>query len=783
MFNPESTYRIQFNKEFNFEAFENIIPYLQQLGIKTIYASPVFKAVPGSMHGYDITDPLHINPEIGNLEQLYRISERLKAHGMNWIQDIVPNHMAFHQDNHWLMDVLEKGQASDFAAYFDIDWTHPLFNGKVILPILGKPLEEAIKNNELSIISRNQSFYLKYFDTEIPINSASATLLNSNSLNKNPEEIKSVIDQQYYVPTIWSDTDRHINYRRFFTINGLISLNIQNKKAFDHYHSLIKTLCKEGIFQGLRVDHIDGLANPTEYLYNLRETVGDNIYITIEKILETGEQLPSYWPVAGTTGYDFLATVNNLFTNKTGIKELHNFYKNKIIDTPGYLQVLEEKKKLILYGHMNGELDNLCSLFIDLNLAERGKTEAINDQTLRKAIADFLIECPVYKYYGNKLPLEQAEANVIKRILNKIAAKDKNIIPAVQLLENAILIQPLLHNKDYNERALVFYQRCMQFTGPLMAKGGEDTAMYIYNSFIGHNDVGDIPDASGLSIQDFHNTILDKQQLWYASINATSTHDTKRGEDVRARLNCLTDIAADWMSTIKEWQNINNEHKINGVPDSNDEYFIYQSLIGCYPMPGADNDNFPDRFKVYIQKALREAKMHTNWAKPNKEYERNVNDFIDNILNKQSTFFISFKTLLNKIADGGIINSFAQVILKFMVAGVPDIYQGCELWDFSMVDPDNRRAVNYELRSRFLNEVDENKFADLWSNRYSGKIKLWLTHKILVEKNLARDTFTNGRYIPLETKGTYKNKILAFARVHKGTYYIVALPLNILAIA
>lgn len=784
MFNPESTYRIQFNKAFNFEAFENILPYLQQLGIKTIYASPIFKAVPGSMHGYDITDPLQINPEIGTLEQLHKISARLKELDISWIQDIVPNHMAFHQDNNWLMDVLMKGQPSVYSSYFDIDWHHPLFKGKLILPILSKSLDETLKNKELSIVSNGQKFYLEYLDVNVPLNEAAAVSLTNTdlaTLNKDRDKIKNIIDQQYYVPTVWSDTDKHINYRRFFTINGLISLNIQNKNVFENYHSLIKTLCSERIFQGLRVDHIDGLADPTEYLYNLREAVDDNVYITIEKILEAGEQLPSYWPVTGTTGYDFLAMANNIFTNKPGIKELQNFYKSKIADTPSYLKVLERKKKLILYQYMNGDLDNLCRLFTNLNLAE---ADGISNQTLKKVVAGFLIECPVYKYYGNKLPLDQAEAQAIKKILDRVAAKDKSLATTVQQLRNTIIVKPLLRNKEYNDRAIKFYQRCMQFTSPLMAKGGEDTAMYIYNSFIGHNDVGDTPDSSGISIHDFHRTILDKQQLWHASINATATHDTKRGEDVRARLNCLTDVPGNWIQHVEEWQSINKDIKSNNIPDSNDEYFIYQSLIGCYPMPEADNDNFTERFKTYIQKALREAKIHTNWAEPNADYEKNINEFIDNILNEQSAFLKSFKPFLASIADAGIVNSFAQVILKFMVPGVPDIYQGCELWDLSMVDPDNRRAVDYKLRSKLLNEVVEtNRFTDLWQDRYSGKMKLWLIHKLLTEKRLARDTFIYGRYIPLETKGVYKNKILAFARVHKDSYYIIALPLNILAIA
>jgi len=781
MFNPQSTYRIQFNKDFNFNSFEKIIPYLQKLGIKTIYASPIFKAVPGSTHGYDITCPLLINPEIGTIEQLYNISTQLKTAGISWLQDIVPNHMAYHPDNEWLMDVLEKGKSSKYAECFDIDWQHHIYKDKVILPILGKTLDDTLNAGELSIIEKNGKHHLNYFDNLFPVN----TNANSSDL-QDKATLKNIIDQQHYIPALWSETNKQLNYRRFFTINGLISFNIQNRKAFNLYHILIKRLCSDKIFQGLRVDHIDGLADPTEYLYDLRQTVGDDIYITIEKILEPGEQLPPYWPISGSTGYDFLALANNVLSNSEGLRKLHEFYADNIADRKTYAQILEVKKSQILYNYMQGDLDNLYRLFLDLHLTtEEELTQEMSDN-LKKVIALFLVKCPVYKYYGNKLPLDKTEADAISDILNAIILQEPPLGPAVQLLKAALLEKPSDGAEEYNNRAIQFYLRCMQFTCPLMAKGGEDTAMYTYNSFIGHNEVGDAPQSIGVGISAFHETVLNRQQIWPMNMNATATHDTKRGEDVRARLNAITDISAEWTQAVSEWQEINKDFRKDNAPDKNDEYFIYQSLIGCYPMPSQASDDFHDRFQSYILKAFREAKVHTTWELPNEDYENNVKAFINNLLAPNGAFLRNFKIFYSRVADAGIINSLIQLILKFTCPGVPDVYQGSELWDLSMVDPDNRRLVDYPFRTDLLASLpnaDEHIFNSLWDNRYTGKIKLWLTTQLLAERAEQKYLFEHGRYIPLETVGAYKDHILAYARVHRGNYYIVVLPLNILSIA
>ncbi|HYC28294.1 MAG TPA: malto-oligosyltrehalose synthase, partial [Chitinophagaceae bacterium] len=502
----------------------------------------------------------------------------------------------------------------------------------------------------------------------------------------------------------WQETDYQVNYRRFFTVNGLICLNIQDEAVLSAHHSFIKKLVDEDIFQGLRIDHIDGLYNPTEYLQRLRSIAGEDAYIVVEKILEPGEDMPHYWPVQGNTGYDFLSIVNNVFTNKQSENAFTQYYQDLTTDYRTIHQQLHDKKSYILNEHMGGELENLYRLFLQLNIADKKQLARIPSDDLKSVIGEFLIQCPVYRYYGSSFPLGREEENAIRDILTRIR-KSGEPPEAVYILEGVLLHKPHEGTNDLNSRIAQFYQRCMQFTGPLMAKGVEDTLMYTYNRFIGHNEVGDSPEAFGETLAEFHTKMKARQQRWSLSMNGTSTHDTKRGEDARARLNVLTDLGEEWLAKVDEWRELNKDLKKANAPDDNDEYFIYQVLAGSYPMPGEDEDNFTERIQEYIQKALREAKVNSNWTSPNEEYEAAAKAFAVALLDKNRPFWKSFQDLQQTIADHGIINSLSQVALKFTCPGVPDIYQGCEFWDLSMVDPDNRRPVDYEKRRQALDEM------------------------------------------------------------------------------
>lgn len=686
--NPVSTYRIQLNKDFTFLHLEKIIPYLYKLGVRTIYASPIFEATPGSTHGYDGTDPNKINPEIGTEQQLLRISEELKKRNMYWLQDIVPNHLAFHENNKWLMDVLEKGKSSEFAHYFDIIWDHPDFNGRLMVPFPGSELEKILRA-------------------------------------KSPEE-------KNYVITPWQDTDRKINYRRFFLVNALICTNIQDGKVFTNYHSLIKKLSDSKVFNGLRVDHVDGLYDPAKYLNDLRKLAGESSYIVVEKILEPGENMPEDWPVQGNSGYDFLGMVNNIFTDRGAEFELTALYYDITKDIKSVETQVKEKKAFILHNYMCGELDNLTRLYKEMGLAGD-----LNNNGIRNLIADYLISCPVYRYYGDDVPLMERDKGKTGKGVKR------------------------------------FYTRCMQFTGPLMAKGVEDTLMYTYNRFIGHNEVGDSSEFFGYSVQQFHSLMMYRSDHWRYSLNGTSTHDTKRGEDVRARLNALTCFSDEWSAQVKTWMDENKNAKTNGWPDNNDEYLIYQTLVGSYPGP---EENYSNRLKEYLQKALREAKVHSNWAEPDEEYEQACINFTQKILEENSAFKKTFLPFYEKISYYGMFNSLGQLILKFTCPGIPDIYQGTELWDLSLVDPDNRRAVDYDLRMKILEQ--EQPLDKLINTYQSGEVKMALLRQLLQIRNQYTELLTEGEYVPIYISGKYNNHVLAFMRKHDRSAIIVIVPVT-----
>ena len=689
--NPVSTYRVQLHKDFNFKNLKDIADYIEKLGIKTIYASPVFEAMPGSTHGYDGTNPNHINPEIGTEEELTALSKLFQEKGIQWLQDIVPNHLSFHEKNAWLMDVLAKGQASEYAPFFDIIWDHPAFEGKVMIPFPGSPLETYLKEN-------------------IPAS-------------------------DHYVVTDWKETDSKINYRRFFTVNSLICTNVQNDGVFKKYHELTGKLVSNKTFSGLRVDHIDGLFDPKKYLRQLRELAGEAAYVVVEKILEPDENLPDDWDVQGTSGYEFLGMVNNLFTNQSAQQPFGQLYLELTGDNTPVEQLISQKKSDILFKHMGGELDNLTRLYKTC-----GGGNGMTDEAIKDSIAGYLINCPVYRYYGKDIPY---------------MPQDKN---------------------TDNDQLAAFYQRAMQFTGPLMAKGVEDTLMYTYNRFIGHNEVGDAPQAFGFSTEKFHELMNYRKKHWPLSLNTTSTHDTKRGEDARARLNALTDFSEEWITLIKKWKDENETLKKNGMPDNNDEYFIYQSLLATHPFD-KDDDDYKQRVAEYLQKAFREAKVHTNWADSNVEYENAAIIFAHSLIEGNNDFHETFAPFLNKIADYGIIVSLAQLLLKFTCPGVPDTYQGSELWDLSLVDPDNRRAVDYAVRKQM---IDSSKpFYELWNERKNGHIKLALLHKLLAVRNEYADVFAEGEYIPVQISGAFSGNTIAFIRSHKGKSILVAAPLHI----
>ncbi len=836
MFNPISTYRLQFNANFRLENAEILLPYLYKSGIKTIYASPVLGAAKGSNHGYDVTNPLVVNPELGTPEDFERLLQKVHDYNMGWIQDIVPNHMAYSTENPWIYDVLEKGKDSEFYEFFDIVENHPDpdLKNKLMLPFFGKPLDEMIGDDELSVVFGPRGFKLKYFDNEyplsvpayakvlvaggeIPLPAPAADFIDETNvihdfdekrqklaaahsesaefreyiteclknINSSRDKLKEVADALYYYPSFWRDTENKINYRRFFTINSLICLNMQNKKVFDKHHRLIEQWIKNKLIDGIRVDHIDGLFNPTEYLERLRNLAGEDVPIYVEKILEEDETLPPHWTVQGSTGYDFLSLVNNLLTNRDNGPVFNSFYNDWIHKKTSYDNVFDSKNRFILYKRLAGELDNLTRRCLNLQPVIQQRPE---EQNVRAAIGEFLVACPVYKVYNSPSKFMDYDTSMVKMIGDTAIKKNPDNKGTLKMLIDLFLLK-LPGSRNEVKQVDAFFRRCMQFAGPLMAKGIEDTAFYSFNPFIVHNEVGDSPGYFGISSEKFHQAMEERLKNMPLSMNALSTHDTKRGEDARARLNVLSDMPVDWMEETRQWRELNKKYKTQvedrEIPSPNDEYLIYQVLCAHLPMNGKADASFLDRLHEYLIKAMREAKVNSSWSNPDENYENETLGFINRIFSDDSEFPARLASFMEELIPHGIVNSITQIILKNTVPGVPDTFQGTEYWNLSFVDPDNRRPVDYLKLSENLEELEKDYSADpeelaerLFSNPLTGKLKQWVTWLTLKERLDYPDLFLKGSYIPLKVIGKYHKRVIAFYRSHHSQQLVVILPLS-----
>ncbi|CAN5287837.1 malto-oligosyltrehalose synthase [soil metagenome] len=815
---PDTTYRLQLSPNFTFNDLDRILDYLDDLGISTIYSAPFFQAREGSMHGYDVINPLAINGEIGDLDEFREICKRLHIKEMTWLQDIVPNHMAFDSKNPWLRDIFELGPLSRFYNFFDINWE---FKGlhKVMAPFLGDCLEAVLDRNEMELHLDEQGIFLKYFENLYPLsmktyekilaeagNSKWLTSIKDNEenieqwreikraflldiaqnqesrekinkalaeINISKARVKEILDLQYFLPTHWQQTEKEINYRRFFTINGLICLKMEDPVVFETYHLFIKELVEEVFINGLRIDHIDGLFDPEAYLIQLRKVFGNDIYIIVEKILEADEKLPRHWPSQGTTGYDFLAHINHLFTQHSNEEHFTECYEHISPRMPDYETLVFQKKLFILKNRMGGELENLWSYLRKNNLLP---AEDPSEQVWKEALGAFLAAFPVYRVYPQKFPLKSRQVQIID------TAYHNAVEIAPQSIEELKCIRNLYVGKTDKEKdkALYFLKRCQQFSGPLTAKGVEDTSFYIYNRLVAHNEVGDSPHHFGIPIEVFHEKMQIKTRDFPLSLNATATHDTKRGEDGRMRLLVLSEIPEEWFSRVDQWREINLKYKKNNIPDNNEEYFIYQTLISG--MPFNEEEDFLERTFEYLQKVLREAKVHSNWANPSENYENDVFQFVKNIYSCEE-FRKSFDPFHKKVAGLGAIKSLGQSLIKITAPGIPDIYQGTELWDFSYVDPDNRRPVDYGLRMNYMADFRsfsssniKKKLNSLKGNFKTGKIKMFTIYKALSQRRKDKDIYQKGDYIPLKLLGEESNKFISYARILGEEWRIVVVP-------
>ncbi|MCM4160317.1 malto-oligosyltrehalose synthase [Antarcticibacterium flavum] len=814
---PDTTYRLQLSPGFTIEDLKPRLEYLHKLGISTIYSAPFFQAREGSTHGYDVIDPFTINLEIGTLEQFREIGQTLQKRNMTWLQDIVPNHMAYDGGNVWLKDIFELGPESKYYNFFDINWDYQ-GKDKVMAPFLGKSLQEVLEAGELKLQFDAEGFSLAYYDNVYPISKRSYSFMLAEAnpessqnfdkvfkehkdwedikialyreLERNPklkedaeagvkkinsskQKMEQLVNLQYYLPAHWKETEKEINYRRFFTINDLICLSMEKEEVFNAYHLYIKELCDAGLIQGLRIDHVDGLYDPRQYLQALRNLVGKDFYLIVEKILEAGEELPRDWPVEGTSGYDFLATVNHLFTNTRNDRFFSKAYEEISPKFADYEALVYEKKLFILKERMGGELNNLWDLLEYKELLP--SNNSYNKQEWKEILSIFLAGFPVYRIYPGKYPLTKPEAEIIQTAYGNAVEHSPQHKEGLDYIRD-LFLGKVNRNK---ESMLYFLQRCQQFTGPLAAKGVEDTSFYIYNRLVSHNEVGDSPENFGITIDQFHQAMIARRSQFPYTINATATHDTKRGEDTRMRLNVISEIPREWFEKVNEWKELNAGIRKNKKgPGANEEYFIYQTLLAG--LPYRQEDDFLTRTCEYLQKVLREAKVHSNWAEPNEDYENDVFKFIEEVLHND-TFRKSFDPFQKKIAGLGAVKSLGQLLIKITSPGIPDIYQGTELWDLSFVDPDNRRPVDYDLRQEFLVkfenlQVSKDSLKELTTNFKTGEVKMYTMLKTLQHRRENEELFTLGEYIPLEVTGENSGNFVAFSRRFKNDYSLVVVP-------
>lgn len=859
---PAATYRFQFHRGFGFSEAKALISYLHDIGISDFYASPIFRAREGSLHGYDVVDPNRLNPELGTREDFDSLVDELHRHSMGWLQDIVPNHVAFDGQNQMLMDTLENGQGSPFIDYFDVDWNHSYqsLKGKILAPFLGEFYSQCLEAGEIQLKYDQAGLSVNYYNLKFPLSIESyATVLSYNlgSLKKrmdtdhpdfiklygmlyalknlppneerqersdqilfikrllwelyaSNDEITRLIDEsvgrfngkkgdlesfdlldrllaeQRFRLSFWKVATEEINYRRFFNINELICVRTEDERVFRALHALIFKLIEEKRIDGLRIDHIDGLYDPTGYLDRIRQTTGD-LYVTVEKILALKEELPSYWTVQGTTGYEFLNYVNGIFCEQKNEEILTQIYAGFAGYPTSYSNLVVDKKRLIIGKHMAGDIDALAHLLKNISSTDRYGTD-ITLYGLRRALVEVLAFFPVYRSYINWQVYSEEDRARIGQTIKDAKEANPGLLHELNFIEGFLLLN-FRDNLTDEERGrwVHFVMRFQQLTGPLMAKGFEDTTLYVFNRLLSLNEVGGDPSRFGLSVEEFHRFNEKRARSWPHSMSATSTHDTKRGEDARARINVLSEMPEAWKESLEKWSQLNRRAKkfLKGreVPDRNDEYFLYQTLIGAFPLREDDRSNFRERLKAYMIKAVREAKVHTEWLKPDANYEEAFLSFIDEILapSEANRFLNEFFCFLKKIGHYGMLNSLSQTLVKIVSPGVPDFYQGTELWDLSFVDPDNRRPVDFERRAKLLQEIKDKESEEpsslareLLTSWTDGRVKLYLIYKALNFRRAHAKLFSEGDYIPLRAAGERKEQVCGFARRH-GTLWMLSI--------
>jgi (1->4)-alpha-D-glucan 1-alpha-D-glucosylmutase len=768
---PDATYRVQLHKGFRFADAIKLVPYLARLGISHLYTSPFLKARPGSTHGYDVIDHNAVNPEIGTERELNQLLDLLKQHGMGLVPDLVPNHMGvLHADNAWWLDVLEKGKASPYARFFDIDWNR----GKLLLPVLGKHYGEALEASELRLEKKEGRWSVRYFDHRFPLNERSTRGLKPVT---DPMALHKVLEKQHYRLAFWRVASDEINYRRFFEITDLAGLRMEDEAVFEPTHGLIRRLAKRGGVDGLRIDHPDGLSDPQGYFERLQEAFV-RPWVTVEKILADYEALPEDWKVHGTTGYRFVNVLTGVFIDREAEARFDRVYERFTRDRRSFEEHAIAGRQLIMDTTLAAELHMLASWLARIASGNRF-TRDFTATGLRKALAEIAARFPVYRSYVSHRGVAESDRRWIDWAVKAAKRASRIADPGIFDFVHGVLTLDAAPGKGARrDEMLRFAMRFQQFTAPVVAKGVEDTAFYRYNRLIALNEVGGHPAHFGFSLKAFHAASEDRAKRWSTTMLGSSTHDTKRSEDVRARLAVLSELSSTWRMWLRRWSVLNRSHRSQigemSAPSPGDEYHFYQALVGVWPAE-------TDRLKAYMLKAAREAKLRTSWINPDAEYEAALERFVTDSLGSP-LFRKELDEAVPRLAHLGRLVALGMTLIKVASPGVPDYYQGTELWDFSLVDPDNRRPVDYGVRSRLLDELEKRtpSPSELLASLDDGRAKLHVIRQGLALRKTHAAVFHEGEYRALAADGGYEENVIAFS-LSAGARGIVAIAPRVFA--
>ncbi|MER0238981.1 malto-oligosyltrehalose synthase [Fulvimarina sp. MAC8] len=813
-----STYRLQFREGTDFAAARDLARYWKRLGISHLYASPIFAASEGSTHGYDVTDYNALEEDLGGIGGFMEMSNALSSADIGLILDFVPNHMGVSPQNHWWEDVLRWGEESRYAYTFDIAWEAK----RILVPVLGKPYGDALEAGDLTIVLDEAAPAFRFdaagyglpvdprtyghvfglmdhderdrlvrrFSVSTPPEAdelrerLSEHLQDSGfrealdaaieTINADRQALHALHEAQAWRLAWWRTARERLTYRRFFEIADLIGVRQEMRRVFRESHQMIIRLARERRLDGIRIDHVDGLADPKTYLDDLNQAfraVRRSPTIHVEKILTGEERLRSSWAIDGTTGYEFITALSGLYVDpkrEEGMSEAYHTFLGRREDLRA--MILAEKRSIFL-RNLAGELTVLTGLALDV--ASRGlSTRDLGRDTLARSIVEVAAALPVYRTYGSVDGVPRRDVAIIDDAVDlAMTRREVEADEPIQFIGRLLKLD--FEDGEDVAGALNFTRRFQQTTGAVMAKAVEDTVFYRYNRLISLNEVGGEPDQYGADIEAFHEAMQIRLEDQPSGLVATTTHDTKRGEDARARIYTLSEAPGRWRSLVSNFAAVMTAWRKDIEPDlfSPDpatEWGLYQSLLGVLPtdFDPADKEQceeIAERLTAFAEKAVREAKRYTSWTAPAEKYENALRAFVEAMLDPEGELIGEFWSSVQPFVTAGALNSLSQTVIKLTAPGVPDIYQGTEFYDFSLVDPDNRRAVDFDARIEALEaEADP---AALLSDWRSGHLKARITAAGLRMRQGAPSVFTTGRYVPLEVEGPGAGWIVAFARV------------------